>query len=101
MRAGGRAPHRRPRAATFPSTTVGPGVRVPPRAPSGWADRSSSSSSLHFQPALEAVRHGGEGPVALPQGRDTRGPQRIELPAAAAPLRGGIADPGLEEALVL
>jgi hypothetical protein len=35
----------------------------------------------------------------LAQRRDTRRPQRIELPAAAAPLRRGIADPGFQKAL--
>src|SRR2546425_3986092 len=65
------------------------------------AEADPSSSSLHLQPALEAVRHGGKGTVRLAQRRDTRGPQRIELPTAAAPLRGGIADPGFEEPFTL
>src|SRR6267378_6139789 len=63
------------------------------------ADRSSSS--LQLQPALEAVRHRGEGTVRLAQRRDPRRPQRIELPAAAAPLRRGFADPGFQKALPL
>src|SRR5206468_8316407 len=53
------------------------------------------------QPALEAVRHCGKGTVCLAQRRDARGPQRIKPPAAAAPLWGGIADPGFEQTLAL
>src|SRR5712691_9029348 len=65
------------------------------------AEAERSSFSLQLQPALEAVRHRGKGTVCLAQRRDTRGPQRIELPTATAPLRGGIAHPGFEEALAL
>src|SRR6476659_284773 len=62
------------------------------------ADRSSL---LQLQPALEASRDRGEATVRLVQRCDTRGPQRIELPTAAAPLRFGITDPGFLKPLSL
>src|SRR5439155_18000496 len=87
-----RDPRRRSRATqpTAASSTARLRVEV---------DRSSSS--LQLQLALEAVRHRGKGTIRLAQRRNPRGPQRIELPTAAAPLRRGIADPGFEKALAL
>src|SRR5512134_437997 len=60
-----------------------------------------SSFSLQLQLALEAVRHRGKSPVGLAQRRDPGGPQRIELPTAAASLRSGLPDPRFQKALVL
>ena len=59
------------------------------------------ASSLRLQAALKTVRHRGEGVIGVAQRGDTGGPQRIELPPAAAPLRCRIADPRFEEALAL
>src|SRR5262249_47942556 len=60
-----------------------------------------TASSLQGQPALEAVGHCGKGTVRLAERRDPRGPQRIELPTAAASLRSGLADPRFQKALGL
>src|SRR5262245_57749285 len=67
------------------------------RRPTAWsiarsqAEADWSSPSLQLQPALETIRHRSKDTVGVAQCRNTRGPQRIELPTAAAPLRGGIA----------
>src|SRR5438045_6186535 len=58
-------------------------------------------SSLCLQPRVKAVGHRSKRAVRLPQRRDPGRPQRIKLAPAAAPLRGGIADPRFEEALAL
>ena len=71
-------------------------VKQPDREPRRMAGRLISAPA-----GSRAVGHRGEGMVGLAQRRDTRGPQRVELAAAAAPLRGRLADPGFEKALAL
>ena len=56
-----------------------------------------TSAPAAWRPSAIAVK----ARYAWRKRRDARRPQRIELPPAAATLRSGIADPGLEQALAL
>ena len=57
--------------------------------------------SFRVEPLLEPVGHRRERAIGVPQRRDARGRQRVELASSAAALRGRLADPRSQQPFAL
>src|SRR4051812_5110326 len=75
----------RGRRARTPATRPSTGARA--------ARRRVAEGSFRLEFRFEAVGHGVEGAIRLPERGSAGGPERVVLPAAAAALRGRVAGP--------